>query len=78
MTERDRAWRRYKTRILSMRSSPSSSVVSGAKPHPARDFKEHQPGKLSPVQDMRQNWHLRDDAEDAFVHEPVVSPEIQA
>ncbi len=66
MTNRDRAWRRRTERLLSHRGEEARHPKPEGTVEPLRDFKQHQPGKLTPVQSLRQDWQLRADAEDAF------------
>ena len=71
MTHRDRAWRRRNDRILTHRVEEAKHHLPEATARPLSDFKQHQPGKLTHVQSMRQDWQLRSDAEDAFSTDPL-------
>jgi hypothetical protein len=75
MTHRDRAWRRRKTRILEHRDDETHEWL-GNEPtesrKPPAEARQHQPGKLTPVQSMRQDWQLRDDAVEGFSGDSVI------
>ena len=75
MTHRDRAWRRRMTRIVEHRDDDAQewlgqNPVNAGKPH--AEVRQHQPGKLTPVQSMKQDWQLRDDAEEGFAGDGVI------
>jgi hypothetical protein len=72
MTHRDRAWRRRNERILTHREEEAKHKNLEATAKPLSDFKQHQPGKLTHVQSLRQDWQLRADAEEGFSGDSVV------
>jgi hypothetical protein len=74
MTHRDRAWRRRMSRVIEHRDDNHEWLGNEpAKPlKPLAEAKQHQPGKLTPVQSMKQDWQLRDDAEEGFSSDGVI------
>ncbi|HSI73861.1 MAG TPA: hypothetical protein VK934_11860 [Fimbriimonas sp.] len=75
MTHRDRAWRRRRTRVLEHRVDEAhdwlgNEPAQGRKTH--AEVRQHQPGKLTPVQSMKQDWQLRDDAVEGFSSDSVI------
>ena len=70
MTHRDRAWRRRKTRVVEHRTEVTKDWLGDhgteatTKPHVST--KQHQPGKLTHVQAIKQDWQLRDDTLDGM------------
>ncbi|MEZ0327710.1 MAG: hypothetical protein ACAH95_17580 [Fimbriimonas sp.] len=72
MTHRDRAWRRRTERILTHREEEAKHRTAEGPAQPLKDFKQHQPGKLTPAQSLRQDWQLRSDAEEGFSTDNIV------
>lgn len=77
MMHRDRAWRRRKTRLTSIREDhleeqwTQYDQASKATPHE----KPHQHGKLTPTQSLRLNSQLNNDLAEAWTGDPFVSME---
>jgi len=71
MTNRNRAWRRRKTRLILGKIGETKDWVihqfKDPKAKPIAALKQHQHGKLTRVQQMRQAWQLREELADDTV-----------
>ena len=65
MSNRNRAWRRRKTRLIlgKVETTKNWLIVQFKDPKakPIASIKQHKHGKLTRVQALRQSWQLRDD-----------------
>jgi hypothetical protein len=72
MKQRDRAWRRRKTRhiIGKIRDTKNWLVSQFQNPEvgerPKEERKRHRPGKLTRVQNLRQSWKLNQEMVDGI------------
>ncbi len=70
MINRDRAWRRKKSRVILSKLQDTTNWVvqqfKDPKKKPLPETKQHKHGKLTHVQQMRQNWALNQELREGF------------
>ncbi len=90
MIDRNRAWRRRKTRLITTRIRDTKDwlmdqIFNREETHKAKADKaalkagkRHKAGKLTHAQDLRQKWSLNSEQFDALYREPIVEMTPQA
>ncbi len=72
MINRDRAWRRRKTRLIVLKIRDTKNWLfrqlgaDDAQGKPPEERKKHKPGKLTRAQHLRQSWSLNQELADGF------------
>jgi hypothetical protein len=79
MINRTRAWRRRKAKLVNSRQNETHELLlrpakEASNGRPIAEVKQHQHGKLTHAQEMRQRWALAQEMADAHGAEPLVEP----